>query len=124
MEQFWTHSLIKLDNLDHLKLLVVGCLGQTRDSLVLRSNKPLDHRPFWQQLAERPTVSPEVTYGGSGRLRCFHLAQLWIPYFADTSQLLYLTSHIILRNLVIIHYFIPTSELASQIILNRHLTAY
>jgi hypothetical protein len=31
---------------------------------VLRSNKPLDHWPFWQQATKQPTISPEVTYGG------------------------------------------------------------
>ena len=104
--------------------VVLAAWGRPGIHWYFAATKPLDHRPFQQQVAERPTVSPEVTYGGSGRLWCFHSAQLWIPYFADNSHLLYLTSQIILRNLLITHYFILTSELASQIILNRYLTAY
>ena len=50
------------------------------------ATKPLDHQPFRQQVAERPIMSLEVTYGGSGRLWCFHSVQLWVPYFAVTSH--------------------------------------
>ena len=104
--------------------LMLAAWGRPRIHWYFAATKPLDHRPFRQQVAERPTISPEVTYGGSGRLWCFHSVQLWIPYFADNSHLLDLTSHITLRNLLIKHYFILTSELASQIILNQHLTVY
>ena len=46
--------------------------------LILRSNKPLDHWPFWQQAAKQPTASPEVTYGGTKKQASLFRG-FWLP---------------------------------------------
>ena len=45
--------------------LMLTAFGLDLGISLLRSNKPLDHWPFWQQAVKQPAVSPEVTYGGT-----------------------------------------------------------
>ena len=46
--------------------------------LILRSNKPLDHWPFWKQATKQLAVSLEVTYGGTKK-QVSLLKRLWFP---------------------------------------------
>ena len=46
--------------------------------LLLRSNKPLNHWPFQQQVVKQPAVSPEVTDGGTEK-QVSLFKWLWFP---------------------------------------------
>ena len=78
-QQWWWHVVLTTFWLDP-------------SNLILRSNKPLDHWPFWQQAAKQPIVSPEVTYKGTkkqvsmfGGLWFFELMSLLHIYWIDLS---------------------------------------
>ena len=84
-------------------LLVLAAWGRPGIHWYFAATKPLDHRPFRQQVTEWPTVSPKVTYGGEWKTLVFPLGvaldsllrryfALALSYFTDyTSQLNYHT---------------------------------